>query len=333
MKSEETKRIEAYHAGPFLWLTDYLCLLPVYLRMKRRMTSFELTYIDGKRKEIENDFKHGATFITNHRDIICDPAFFCYKMRLRYNIRPYMGIGNNLFKKWWIEPLVRYNRCYVVIRDGSPRDALQHATILSKYIHHLVERKQCIWIAQREGRAKDSNDRTQPAVLKMLTLADADDFLAAVRHLNIVPVSLNYEYDPCDYLKAKEFQQRRDNPDFKKGPKDDLLSMTTGMWGEKGKVVFRMTPSINHWLDIHEEELRQLPKNEQIAAVAAQIDHQIHYAYEMYARGEKFERYLQQQLAKIDLPDKDEAYLMERLREMYNNPVINYEKSHLSGII
>lgn len=333
MNKDETKRIRAYHTGALLWLTDYLVLLPVYLLMKRHMSSFTLTYLDDKRKEIEADFKHGATFITNHRDIICDPAFFCFNMRLKYGIRPYMGIGNNLFKKWWIEPVVRYNRCYVVIRDGSPRDALQHATVLSEYIQHLRHRHKSIWIAQREGRAKDSNDLTQPAVLKMLTLADGNDFLSAVRKLNIMPVSLSYEYDPCDYLKAKEAQQRRDNPAFKKGPKDDLLSMKTGMWGEKGRVVFRMTPSINHWLDRHEEELRQLSRNEQIAAVAHQIDHQIHLGYEIYDRGPAFEQYLQGQLAKIDMPDRDDAFLLDKLHEMYNNPVINYEKSHLSGVL
>ena len=333
MKKDETKRISAYHTGALLWLTDLLFVLPVYWLMKRHMSTFSLTYLDGKRKQIESDFKHGATFITNHRDIICDPAFFCFKMRLRYGIRPYMGIGNNLFKKWWIEPLVRFNRCYVVIRDGAPRDALHHATILSRYIGHLRDNHKSIWIAQREGRSKDCTDLTQPAVLKMLTLSEGGDFLSAVRKLNIMPVSLSYEFDPCDYLKAKEAQQRRDQRDFKKGSEDDLLSMKTGMWTDKGRVVFRMTPSINHWLNRHENELRQLSRNDQIAAVAHRIDHQIHLGYEIYDRGPSFEEYLQGQLSKIDLPERDDDFLLGKLHEMYNNPVMNYEKSHFPGVI
>lgn len=327
------KDIAAYHVATFLWFTDYCILFPVisYFRHKTA-ASLTLTYQEGQRKQIEEDIRHGAVFLTNHRDIVLDAAFLSYKLRLRYNIRPFMGIGNNLFGKKWIEPIVRYNRCFVVKRDGGPRDAMEHAQHMSEYLAYIRQHKRSIWLAQREGRAKDSNDLTQPAVLKMLTIHQ-EDFLKGIRDLNICPVSLNYEYDPCDYLKAQEMQLKRDNPHYRKTKQDDVLSMKTGINGYKGEVVFRMTPSINHWLDQHEDELKNLSRNEQAAIVAAQIDKQIHSNYQIYERGEKFEQYLQGQLEKIDIPNKDEEFLMSKLREMYNNPVINYEKSHLPGIV
>ena len=330
---KEYQRIRAYHSGFVLWLFDMLILAPYYF-YKRRKTcqSLTLDYAGGDRKGIEQDIKKGAIFLTNHRDIVMDSAFLSCLLRLRYNIRPFIGIGNNLFRKWWIEPFVRFNHCFVVIRGDNPRNSVEHAKVLSGYLTHLRQRHRSIWLAQREGRAKDSNDLTQPSVLKMLTI-NHEDFIAGLRELNICPVSLSYEYDPCDYLKAKEMLIKRDNPAARKGPKDDVISMQVGINGWKGRVVFRMTPSINHWLDEHEAELRELPRNEQAQLVAAQIDKQIHSNYEIFERGPEFEQYLQGQLAKIKMKDKDDEFLMAKMREMYNNPVINYEKSHLSGVL
>ena len=317
------KDIRAYATGAILAVTDWITVV-LWIRILGLFTTkgYRLAYTD--RKEVEADIRHGAMFLTNHRDIVMDPAFLSMLLRERYAIRPFIGIGNNLFGKWWIEPFVRFNRCFVVFRGGSPRELLQHSTVLSGYIHKLRSRGNSIWLAQREGRAKDGNDLTQPAVLKMLTMGQ-DNFIEAIRALNICPVCLNYEYDPCDYLKAAEFQLKRDNPDWHKTKADDILSMRTGIEGRKGRVVFRMTPSINRWLDT--VDLSALPRNAQVEAVAQQIDRQIHGAYELYDRGMEFEQYLQQQLAKIDIPNKDDAFLNEKIHEMYANPIRNYQLS------
>lgn len=314
------KTIRAYASGAILAITDWLTVVPG-IRILGLFTTkgYKLDYTD--RKKVEEDIRHGAMFITNHRDIVMDAAFLSMLLRERYCIRPFIGIGNNLFGKWWIEPFVRFNRCFVVLRGGSPRELLQHSQVLSTYIQKLRNRRKSIWLAQREGRAKDSNDLTQPAILKMLTMGQSD-FLTAVRNLNICPVCLNYEYDPCDYLKAREMQLKRDNPDWHKTPADDILSMRTGIGGKKGRVICRMTPSINRWLDT--VDLSQMSRNEQIEAVAKQIDKQIHGAYEIYERGTDFEDYLQQQLAKVDLPNKDLTFLNEKIHEMYTNPIKNH---------
>lgn len=331
--ADQYKNIRAYRVGWLLAITDWLTILPVLKWFERKTTtSVKLAYL-GDRKQIEQDIKHGACFLTNHRDICMDSAWLSMLLRMRYFIRPYIGIGNNLFAKWWIEPVVRFLRCFVVIRNGSLHEQVENAKTLSRYINDLRRKGKSIWLAQREGRAKDSNDLTQPGVLKMLTF-DAPDFFEAVKALNICPVSITYEYDPCDYLKAREMQQRRDNPRWRKTKADDLRSMQTGINGFKGRVTYRLTPSINHALEklLQEQpEVQQLNRNEQIQLVCNLIDRQIHAGYEIYPHDAAFDKYIDSRLALIKLSNKDDAFLREKLYEMYNNPIKNYEKSHLPG--
>lgn len=326
---DKFKHIRAYHTEWLQAVFDWIAVLPVMNRMERKTTSsVELAYL-GDRKQIEQDIRHGAFFMTNHRDICMDSAWLSVLLRKRYFIRPYIGIGNNLFGKWWIEPLVRSLRCFVVIRNVSPREQLANSQLLSEYILQLRRKGKSIWLAQRQGRAKDGNDLTQPGVLKMLTLG-SEDFFEAVKMLNICPVSINYEYDPCDYLKAREMQLVRDNPNWKKSRRDDLISMQVGIEGQKGRVVYRLTPTINREIDellAKQPDVLELSRNEQIQMVCNLIDKHIHQAYEIYERGEKFEQYLQGQLAKIHLPEKDEAFLMQKMHEMYAKPVENHNKA------
>jgi hypothetical protein len=224
---------------------------------------------------------------------------------------------------------VRFLRAFVVIRNGGFRDQVNNATTLSQYIRHLRKRHKSIWLAQREGRAKDGNDVTQPGVLKMLTI-DAEDFFESVKELNICPVSISYEYDPCDYLKAREMQLKRDNPKWKKSRKDDLVSMSVGIKGQKGRIVYRLTPSINHDIDAalaERPELREQSRNEQIQFVCELIDRHIHAAYEIYPRGDEFDAYIDSRINLINLSRKDSNFLREKLYEMYNYPVKNYQKA------
>ena len=323
------KKIQAYRIGPLLFLVDAFISLPILRRMKRRTTTSMTLEYHGDREQIEKDIRQGAFFMTNHRDICMDSAWLTYLLCFRYRTHPYIGIGNNLFGKWWIEHVVRILRAFVVIRDGNFREQIENAKLLSEYIHYQRKRGKSIWLAQREGRAKDGNDVTQPGVLKMLTI-DSKNFLESIKELNICPVSISYEYDPCDYLKAREMQLKRDNPDWKKSREDDIESMSVGMKGRKGKVVYRLTTSINPEIDkaiAANPELLNMSKNEQIQFVCNLIDQHIHAAYEMYERGEKFDQYIEGQLAKINIPNKDEDFLREKLYEMYDNQVKNYEKA------
>ena len=285
-----------------------------------------------------------SVFLSNHRDIVMDPSLLALSlMRVTGNTCE-IAIGDNLLATEWIRTLVRLNRCFIVKRGLTPRDMAKSFMQLSSYIRYAVtDKKVNVWIAQREGRAKDSNDRTQESLIKMLALSGNADFIENLKSLNICPLSISYEFDPCDYLKAAEFQLKRDNADYKKTKADDLLSMQTGIMGWKGRVHYAFTESINTKLD----EIAQsgMNKKDQAAAVCALCDHQIHAAYQLYPINRwayeqltgdtKYadvdtaedraiaEKYLRGQLAKINIPNKDEEYLWHKLLEMYANPFIN----------
>ncbi|MDR1223385.1 MAG: 1-acyl-sn-glycerol-3-phosphate acyltransferase [Tannerella sp.] len=308
-----------------------------------KMTTFSLT-ISG-RSRVPKDIP--CTFISNHRDIVLDAAFLNALLLDIGQGMTQVAIGDNLLIHPWIDTIVRLNNCFIVKRDISVRQLLEASQQLSAYIHHTIkDSRESVWIAQREGRAKDSNDHTQSSILKMLNMAgpDKDNVLKNLMDLNIVPIAISYEYDPCDFLKAKEFQQKRDHPDFVKSQRDDLLNMETGLLNDKGRVHFTLGSPINDRLT--RLEGRKQDKNALIAAIAETIDKEIykHYrfypcnyvAYDLlhhsvyfrtnYDLRDKmlFETYLQKQIDKIDLPDKDEIFLRTKILEMYSNPLQNH---------
>ncbi len=292
-------------------------------------------FTEGVSADHEENIHSGkALFITNHRDIILDAVLLSLLLAMRGLERPYMGIGNNLYGQPWIEDFVRASKAFTVIRGGGPKELIQNAQTLSAYINTLLAGNHPVWIAQREGRCKDSDDRTAPAILKMLTMGQTGSFIENVKRLNICPVAISYEYDPCDYLKAWEMQLKRDNPAWKKSKEDDLRSMAEGITGKKGRVVFSFSPSINEELDAIEAQTSI--RNEQVNLVAQLIDKHIHshyHIFDTYRQAKElqegghnaFEDYVAGQIAKIDLPNKDEAFLRARILEMYANPLINQE--------
>ena len=282
------------------------------------------------------------TFVSNHRDIVLDSAFLDVKLvEAGHSTTVEIGIGDNLLIYPWIKRLVRMNKAFTVRRGLTPKEMLRSSQLMSSYIHYAVtQKKENIWIAQREGRAKDSDDRTQESVLKMLSMG------GDLCELNIVPLTISYEYDPCDYLKAQEFQQKRDNPAFKKSKQDDLDNMKTGIFGYKGRVHYHCGTPINVWIN----ELQGLSKNEFYVELSRKMDREIHAGYRLYPCNYialdklnanhdhndqytdkdvlTFEKYLSGQLAKINLPNKDEAFLRERMLTMYANPLKNYLIAH-----
>ena len=257
-----------------------------------------------------------------------------------------IAIGDNLLIYPWIRTLVKMNKAFTVRRGLSPRELLESSKLMSRYMHHAVnDKKENLWIAQREGRAKDSSDQTQEAVLKMLAMGGEGSPTERLKDLHIVPLTISYEYDPCDYLKAQEFQQKRDNPAFRKSKQDDLDNMKTGIFGQKGRIHYETAPCINTWLD----EYKDVPKTEFYGAVAKRMDQAIHAGYRLFpgnyvacdllsGTGEfashytpeerkTFEDYLQSRIDLITLPNKDVPFLRERILTMYANPVRNCLKA------
>lgn len=295
-------------------------------------------------------------FITNHRDIVLDASFLNLAFIRRGIPTSEIAIGNNLLIFDWITDLVRLNKSFIVKRNTGLREGLEAAKKLSAYIRHtILEKHESIWIAQREGRAKDSSDHTQESLIKMLAISGEGPFIEKLKEINIMPVSISYEYDPNDYLKAKEFLMRRRDPNFKKSQRDDLFSMETGLLQFKGKVHFQLTPRINTKLD----QLGDFRDNNTAAKyVGALIDNAIHRSYEIFPinyvafdmlhKTERFSRkytpeqraeaeaYFNRQLDKTNIEDLtagEREYMLEMMLVMYANPLKNKLKTILGGIV
>jgi hypothetical protein len=292
-------------------------------------------------KSISN--KGNYLFISNHRDIVLDSAILDLMLHeAHFPTTCEIALGDNLLIYPWIKILVRMNKAFIVRRSLKVKEMLESSVLMSRYMHYAIaEKKENIWIAQREGRAKDSSDHTQDSVLKMLALGGEGTIVEKLKALNIVPLTISYEYDPCDYLKAQEFQLKRDDPSWKKSKQDDLDNMRIGIFGFKGHVHYHTSTPVNTWID----ELKDLPKTEVYKEIAQRLDKAIHAGYKLYPGnyiaydelngtstfsqhyGEReknvFDKYVSQQIAKIDIPNKDEAFLRERILTMYANPVVN----------
>ena len=284
------------------------------------------------------------TFISNHRDIVLDSALLDKLLiDAGFNTTCEIAIGDNLLKLPWVKDLVRVNKSFIVERALSMREMLMASKRLSEYMHFVIaEKNDNVWIAQREGRAKDSNDRTQEAILKMMVMGGEGSIIDRLKQLHLVPLAISYEYDPCDYLKAAELQARRDNPCWQKGPMDDVTSMQTGIMGYKGYIHYQCADCIDSYLDTIPADT---PKTELFRLIADHIDRQIFAGYRLYPNNyvaldllhgdsahadhytaedkAQFEAYLKGQLDKIEMEGKDDAYLRKQMLKMYANPAIN----------
>ncbi|MBO7608722.1 MAG: 1-acyl-sn-glycerol-3-phosphate acyltransferase [Muribaculaceae bacterium] len=301
------------------------------------LTSSGMEYID---KDIPN------LFITNHRDIVLDSAQLGYLLLNEGRKSCEIAIGNNLLIYDWINKIVKLNKAFIVKRNLGRIQTLQAAIQLSGYMHFAItQKKESIWLAQREGRCKDSNDRTQESLIKMLTYgAREKTIVEALKELNIAPIAISYEYDPNDYLKAKEFLMRDKNPNWKKSPEDDLISMQTGIQGFKGQVHYSFTPCINDELDKIPADLDKMLTVTRICHI---IDHAIHENYKIFKTNyiahdilfnnkefadkytpeekEAFTKYLTDQINKTDikLSEFDRFYMYTKMLQMYSNPLTN----------
>lgn len=294
---------------------------------------------------LENVGTEPQLFLTNHRDITVDPAYLNLCIMRAFHMTCEIAIGDNLFARPWIKNFVRLSRSFTVHRNISRAEMVKDFIQLSSYIRYAITEKRAgVWMAQREGRSKDATDLTQESLIKMLALSGEGSFIERLQALNIHPTTLSYEFDPCDYLKAAEFQLRRDNPDYKKSTQDDVTSMSVGLTQNHGRINVHFGASINDELQKIADSIGQ--RRLQAEAVCQLCDRVIHSNYVIYpinewayeqrfgelrfqlVDAEACEQYIQGQLAKIDIPGKDETYLRARLIEMYSNPLVNKIKSN-----
>jgi hypothetical protein len=282
-------------------------------------------------------------FISNHRDIILDPAFLNIIMQNNGFRKTENAIGDNLLIYDWIKLLVRINRSFIVKRNLGLREQLEASKTLSAYIRNTLTLKgESVWLAQREGRTKDGNDQTQPALLKMLNMSNEGSLLEGFFELNIVPMAISYEIEPCGISKVEELLKRKYNTDFAKTQQDDLRSMANGFMNPKGRVHFAFGNPLNYKLV---ELIKGRKMNDSLQAISEYIDKRIYFNYKLWPTNysaydllyqtnkyssrynsvekEEFVTRMEKEVSSLNF-DKTEA--TDLYLRMYANPVINFEK-------
>lgn len=303
------------------------------------LTTHGIEFIDKQKAHV---------FISNHRDIVLDSALINYILYHNGFQTSEVAIGGNLLISPMISNIVRLNKSFIVKRNIPPRELYKYSKLLSAYISHvLFDKNVSIWIAQREGRAKDGNDKTQSSLLKMLNMNDEDGIKENYIKLNITPVAVSYEYDPCDMLKAIELYSVANGIPFVKTHQADFQSMITGIQGYKGKIEVAFCKPFTgedyqHISGIH--------NNDWLKSLATYIDDRIYSAYKLWdtnliaydmlnetpvysdryseASKAKFIAYLDEKTDKLD-----EAYPKDEIKRfilnMYAYPVRNKLASQL----
>jgi 1-acyl-sn-glycerol-3-phosphate acyltransferase len=278
-------------------------------------------------------------FISNHRDILLDTSLLNACLYEHKLVMTASAIGDNLVKKSFLRVLARLNRNFLVQRGLSPREMLQSSKLLSEYISKLLRHEnRSVWIAQREGRTKDGNDATNPGVLKMLSMAsDEENLMDYFKKIQIVPVSISYEYDPTDALKMPQLLAEARQEIYIKEKNEDFINLMGGIMGQKRRIHIHVGDILDQELDVIKSELDN--SNKQIQALAQVIDESIlsnynlwptnYIAYDivnqtetyshLYTENEKslFERRLEMRI------DHNNPLALQSFLAMYANPVVN----------
>ena len=308
--------------------------------LKKTSTNFTYDGIDNVKKGSCN------MFVSNHRDIALDAAILCYVFAIN-NLECFeVAIGNNLLQGDFVIDIAGVNKMFKIMRSSNAKDLYRDSVLASEYMRHVInDKKESVWIAQRNGRTKDGNDKTELVVLKMFSLGNDKPFVENFEEINITPIAISYEYEPCDFLKTMElyissFQK------YVKEPGEDLRSIIAGIMQPKGQINISVTPSITR------EELEycdQFEKNAKFTTLAEIMDKRIYKAYklyknnyiahdilnnantyaEFYSKEEKefFLNYMRNGLSKLPCAKEENMKELEEIfLKIYANPVKN--KSH-----
>ena len=310
-----------------------------FVRWVLENTAANFTYAGIENIDKEKKF----LTLSNHRDIILDPAITQLVLHINGIPMTEIAVGDNLISNEAIEWLIRSNRMIKVTRGVSPRELYLSSQLLSRYIRlSITEQLSSIWLAQRQGRTKDGYDTTEQGLLKMLDMSGGDDFKKNFEELNIIPMSISYEYEPCDIMKAREVLISRTQK-YVKAEGEDTNSIVTGVMQFKGDIHLQVcTPLSSEEI----EAAAQADKNDRYQIIRRAIDRRVidgyrlfktHYiAFDMVngsakyadkyeqADVEKFVAYMEKQLAKVE-PELDRTELKEVFLNIYANPVVTKE--------
>jgi len=291
---------------------------------------------------LENlSYDENYLFISNHRDIVLDSTLIYYVLYQNGYKPGQVAIGDNLLSSELVTDIVKMNRTFIVKRNLPARELIETSRILSKYMRYvLTEKKDSIWISHREGRTKDGNDRTNPGVLKMIAMDCEENKIEYLKSLKIVPVTIAYEYDSCDSLKAAELAEIELTGTYKKDGTEDMKSIISGITQQKGRV--HMT--FGSVFSDEQFQFNSEKVQDQFKELAEKLDNQIHQDFRLFAGNylaadllrdnqtysdkynaweeEKFMTHLNE---KLSLRKNKEDYEIYRriLLEIYANPVFN----------
>ncbi len=294
--------------------------------------------------------KGPSLFISNHRDIICDPSLFTNCLYLNGHKTPKICLGDNLLVNPLVTDLVKMNKGIIVKRNLPMRELMKWSVTLSHLIREQIENGiDSVWIAQREGRAKDGCDQTHPGVIKMLALSGDGSIANRLLKLHIIPIAISYEFDPCDAIKARELYLKASTGTYQKAPLEDLVSMTTGIDGYKGRIHIAVGNEINEALE--KIDLTE-SKKDQISSIVHEIDRQIYLNYKnwptnyiaydllegknqmqaFYSDGEKtrFVERMHKRLNDLKLSPSDTESVKTYYLKNYANSVVNALKTNAS---
>ena len=283
-------------------------------------------------------------FVSNHRDILLDTTLLNTALFEHGLVMTASAIGDNLVKKSFLKTLAKLNRNFLVQRGLTPREMLQSSKLLSEYIGQLLlHENRSVWIAQREGRTKDGNDETNPGVLKMVGMgSDEKNLMDYFKKIQIVPVSISYEYDPTDALKMPQLMAEANNEVYVKEKNEDFMTILSGALGQKKRIHIHVGKVLDAEIEAIKAENDN--SNKQVVALAQVIDDAILSNYKLwptnfiandlvnntnryshlYTENEKslFERRLEMRI------DHDNPVALEGFLAMYSNPVVNKLKYH-----
>ena len=285
------------------------------------------------------DKKKTYLYIANHRDIIMDSAIMQIN-RLTYGLKPCRsGIGDNLLTTQILTDVAKVCNMFTIVRTGDARHMVSSSKLVSEYIRQSIcEENQSIWIAQRNGRTKDGLDKTQQGLLKMFCISNRNkNVYDSIRELNIVPLTISYEFEPCDQMKARELILTNNDKKYTKAPNEDFQSITTGIFAYKSRVHLHYGEPINDHID---ESLVFTNNNERIQYICSLIDKQMyknyrlwpnnHIAYDMLNNSNEFQNYYSEfskrdfikhirKQANVD--DVSYAKMKQMLYTIYANPL------------
>ena len=245
--------------------------------MEKSIAQFTYEGFDKLKKE------QAYLFISNHRDIILDTSLLNVTLHNHNLPMTASAIGDNLVKEKFLKILSMLNRNFIIYRNLPPREALESSKIVADYIQFCIQKDQrSVWLAQREGRTKNGDDRTQQGVLKMLTLATPEGMspIQYLKTLNIVPMSISYEFDPTDMLKIPALMAQHYGIEYVKSKQEDFENILQGLTGQKGRVHISVGTPLQQQLDLIEQEHNHI--NKQLHALADVLDKSIHSQYKLF---------------------------------------------------